>query len=81
MLVVKQHERVPRVRQRHVERVHLADADVGEQVALVAPVDLGLRAGDDLEPAMHPDQRIDLRSSASSAAIRGRASARNILTR
>ena len=53
---------------------------MGEQVTLVAPVDLGLRTGDDFEPAVQPGQRV-LITSASSAAIRGRASAKNILTR
>src|SRR5215218_2091215 len=49
-------ERVPRVRQRHVERVDPADPDVGEDSALLAPVDLGLRPGDHLEPAVQPRQ-------------------------
>ena len=44
--------------QHHVERVDLRDADLGEQVALVAPVDLGLRTRDDLEPAVQPAQRV-----------------------
>ena len=59
----------------------MRDADVGEQVALVAPVDLGLRAGHHLEPAVQPGQRVLIDRPPSSAAIRGRASARNILTR
>jgi hypothetical protein len=33
---------------------------MGEQITLVAPVDLGLGAGDDLEPAMLPHQRLIL---------------------
>ncbi len=49
-------ERVARVRQRHVERVDLRDAHVGEDLALVAPVDLGLGAGDDLEAAVHASE-------------------------
>ena len=51
-------ERVPRVRQRHVERVHVRDTDVSEQVTFLTPVDLGLRAGNDLEPAVKPGQRV-----------------------
>ena len=38
------------------------DADVGQQVALIAPVDLGLRPGHDLEPAVQPAQRVVVRS-------------------
>jgi hypothetical protein len=41
-----------------VERVDVPEPDVGEQVTLVAPVDLGLRAGDDLEAAVQPGQRV-----------------------
>ena len=33
---------------------------MGEQITLVAPVDLGLRPRDDLEPAMLPQQRLIL---------------------
>jgi hypothetical protein len=73
-------ERIPRERQRHVERVDVADADVAEQVALSPPIDLGLGAGDDLEAAVQPSQRFSS-ASASSAAIRGRASATNTLVR
>jgi len=36
----KTRERVPRVRQRHVERVHIPNSDVSQDVALVSPVDL-----------------------------------------
>lgn len=43
-------ERVARVRQRHVEGVDLRDTDVGEDLALVTPVDLGLSTRHDLEP-------------------------------
>ena len=49
-------ERVPRVRQHHVERVNPRDAGMGEDAALVAPVDLGLRSRDHLEPAVQPRQ-------------------------
>jgi len=49
-------ERIARVRQHHVERVDLGDAHVGEDVALVAPVDLGLSSRDDLEAAVQPRQ-------------------------
>lgn len=31
---------------------------MGEHVALVAPVDLGLGTGDDLKPAVQPSQRV-----------------------
>jgi len=47
-------EGVPRVGQCHVERVGPADPDVRQDVAFLAPVDLRLRAGDDLEPAVQP---------------------------
>jgi hypothetical protein len=47
------HERVPRVGQRHVERVDLPRlTGRGQQGALVAPVDPGLGAGDGLEAAV-----------------------------
>lgn len=49
-------ERIPRVRQRHVERVDLRDPDVGEDPALITPVDLGLSSGHDLEPAVQAGQ-------------------------
>ena len=49
-------ERVPRVRQHHVEGVDLRDPGMGEDAALVAPVDLGLRSRDHLEPAVQPRQ-------------------------
>jgi len=49
-------ERVTRVRQRHVEGVDLRDAHVGEDLAFVTPVHLGLRAGDDLEPTVQARQ-------------------------
>ena len=45
-------ERVAGMRQHHVERIHLGDADMGQQVALVAPVNLRLRTRDDLEAAV-----------------------------
>jgi acyl transferase domain-containing protein/acyl carrier protein len=47
-------ERVPRVRQHHVEGIDLRDARMREDAALVAPVDLGLRPRDHLEPAVQP---------------------------
>ncbi|GGW74413.1 hypothetical protein [Streptomyces xantholiticus] len=40
----------------HVEGVDLRDAHVGENLPFVAPVDLGLGAGDDLEAAVHARQ-------------------------
>ncbi|WP_349252355.1 hypothetical protein [Streptomyces virginiae] len=49
-------ERVPRTGQDHVERVHLLDPDVGEDAALIAPVDLVLAAGSDFEVAVQPRQ-------------------------
>jgi len=52
------HERVPRVRQDHVEGIDVPDTDVPEQIAFLAPVDLGLGAWDDLEAAVQPDQRV-----------------------
>jgi len=39
-----------------VERVDLADPGLEQDLAFVAPVDLGLRAGHHLEPAMQPVQ-------------------------
>ena len=44
--------------EHHMERVHVWDADVGQQVALVAPVNLRLRTRDDLEAAMQTPQRV-----------------------
>jgi hypothetical protein len=41
-----------------MERIHSRDCDVGQQVALVAPVDLSLRTRDDLEPAVQTRQRV-----------------------
>lgn len=67
-------ERVPGVRRHHVERVHVRDADMGQHVASVAPVDLR-RAH--LEPATQPCTGLSS-VMASSAAILGLASARNI---
>src|SRR6476619_5046055 len=49
-------ERIPRIRQRHMERVDLHDPLLEQDGAFVAPVDLGLRPGDDLEPTMQPRQ-------------------------
>ena len=49
MLVVKQRNGSPRMAEHHVERVHMRDADMGQQVALIAPVDLSLRTRDDFE--------------------------------
>lgn len=51
-------ERVARVRQRHMEGVDLRDAQVGEDLALVDPVHLGLGARDHLETAVHVRQLI-----------------------
>jgi hypothetical protein len=51
-------KRVPRMAEDHVERVHSRDADMGEQITLITPVDLSLRARDDLEPAMQTAQRV-----------------------
>ena len=52
--VGKAAERIPRVGQRHVERVDLHHALLEQDLTIVAPVDLGLRPGDHLEPAMQP---------------------------
>jgi hypothetical protein len=41
-----------------VERVDLRDPDVGQDAALITPVDLRLRAGHHLEPAVQPSQLI-----------------------
>lgn len=41
-----------------MERVDGPDPDVGEEVAFVAPVDLGLGTRDDLEAAVQPGQRV-----------------------
>ena len=49
-------ERIPRVRQHHVERVNLPDPHMGEDAALIAPVHLGLGTRHDLEPAVQPRQ-------------------------
>ena len=49
-------KRIPRIRQHHVERVHLADPNMGEDAALIAPVHLGLSARHHLEPAVQPGQ-------------------------
>lgn len=49
-------ERIPRVRERHVEGVDLRDAHVGEDLALISPVHLRLGPWDHLEPAVHPRQ-------------------------
>jgi hypothetical protein len=46
------------MREHHVKRVHTRNPDVGEHVALITPVDLGLGAGDDLEAAVQPGQRV-----------------------
>jgi hypothetical protein len=51
-------KRVPRMTQHHMERVHGRDADMGQQVALIAPVDLSLRTRDDLETTVQTAQRI-----------------------
>ncbi len=53
---------------------------MGQQVALVAPVDLGLRTRDDLKAAVKPLDGFWSRS-ASSAAIRRLVSAGTSLTR
>lgn len=49
-------ERAPRVGQEHVERVDLRDSDVGEDLAHVFPVGLGLCCGDHFEPAVDAGQ-------------------------
>jgi len=51
-------ERVAGMRQHQVERIHLGDADVGQQVALVAPVNLRLRTRDNLEATVQTAQRV-----------------------
>lgn len=43
-----------------MEGIDLRNADVGQDRALVAPVDLRLRAGHHLEPAVQPGQLIRL---------------------
>jgi hypothetical protein len=53
-------ERVTRVGQRHVERIHTGDPDMGQHRALIAPVDLPLGAGDHLESAVQSAQRVVL---------------------
>lgn len=73
-------ERVSGVGQRHVEGVDVPNADVGEQVAFLAPVDLGLRARDHLETAVQPDQRILIRDR-QLGGHPGRSTARYSLTR
>jgi hypothetical protein len=45
-------ERVARIRQRHVEARHPQRPGYGLDLALVTPVDLGLGASQDLEPAV-----------------------------
>ena len=52
MPVVNQQKRVPGVAQHHVERVHASAAHMGEQLALIVLVDMGLRAGTTSEPAV-----------------------------
>jgi hypothetical protein len=47
-------ERVTRIGQRHVEARHPQRPGRGHQLALVAPVDLGLGAGQHLEAAVEP---------------------------
>ena len=49
-------EAVPREGQRHVEGVHRRHPDVGEQAALLTPVDLPLRTRGHHEPAVQPGQ-------------------------
>ena len=51
-------KRISRMAEHHVERVHSRDADMGEQITLITPVDLSLRARDDLEPAMQTAQQV-----------------------
>lgn len=63
-----------------MERIDVADADVGEEAAFLAPVDLGLRPRQHLEPAMQPLQRIVI-SVGELGGDLGRACATNILTR
>ncbi|RPK93802.1 hypothetical protein EES46_04975 [Streptomyces sp. ADI98-10] len=49
-------ERDARVGQRHVKRVDLRNADMGEDLALIPPVDLGLSTRNDLEPTVQTRQ-------------------------
>jgi hypothetical protein len=49
------------MRQHHVKRVDGWDADVGQQVTLVAPINLSLGARDHLEPAVQTRQRVVIR--------------------
>lgn len=49
-------ERITGVRKGHVEGIDLPDAHMREGLALVAPVDLRLGAGDHLEPAVQARQ-------------------------
>ncbi len=49
-------KRIPRIRQHHVERVHLADPHMGQDGALITPVHLGLGTRYHLEPAVQPGQ-------------------------
>ena len=51
-------ERVPRVRQHHVERVGLGYPGMRQDAALLTPVDLRLNARQHLEPAVQPAQRV-----------------------
>jgi hypothetical protein len=51
-------KRVARVREGHVERIDLADPNMGEQVTLIAPIHPGLSAGHHLEAAVQPGQRV-----------------------
>lgn len=64
-------ERIARLRERHVERVDLGDADMGEGLALIH---LGLSTRNDLEPTVQACQLA--RTEATSSAIRGWASCR-----
>ncbi len=54
--------------------------DAGEHIALFTPVDLGLRAGDDLERAVQPRNALSSVSNSSSS-ISGRTVATCIFTR
>jgi len=49
------------MRQHHVKRVDGRDAEMGQQVTLIAPVDLPLRAGHHFEPAVQTGQPILIR--------------------
>ena len=51
-------ERVSGMAEHHVEGVHGRDADMGQQVALIAPIDLSLRTRHHLEAAVQTGQLV-----------------------